>query len=669
MRRLALVLMMMAAVLLLGCGGHHVPPAGTGIAANLALSPTTLSLTGGDVGNVTSSMTDKFNSIVTNPPPVIYSSSNTALVNISPGGLVCAGTWDANYIVCTPGGYGNAVITATVNVKATPNTPAATLTATLPVYVHPRVDRVVVSPAVVNCVSSGGQQQLLAQAYSAGNDVTSLVGPPNWIVASTSVASVDSASVAAARQPGRTSISASVAGVNSLPISFTTCPVARIQLHTVGSSGTSATLSKGGTAPVQVDVFDSNGVALPVTSIGPSFINSQPVSTSFSATQITALSPPGVGELGVACTPSLGCNTGIGPVYSNQFRVTVSGTDNPGVLAAGTGTTSIVPIDTAANTAGTPVTLSYTPNSLVVNQLGQTGLLGTSSQLLQYQTGNNSFSQVTDTPGTILAAAPDNSSALVYDASRNTLYMASVGTSGAGSAASYQLSGSPVTAAAFSPDGGLAVAVAGNTLYPFFRSGGWLLSPAITLSAPAGAVAYLPSGQFLYLAGGSASAVTVLATFDNSQADVVAVPATPLLLGALPDSSQVLAVDNTGLDVLVPSSTLAGLPPTVSHTVTRVDFGATVTPRQLIVTPDSAHAIIVTDQNQLLVYTASTMTIAPITIANGATCFSGGSSTEGTRVWLGCSDNAVHRFDLASMTDASQLQVSFTPDLVAIVPK
>ena len=675
MRRFALIVCLGSAILLSGCGGgSHVAAAGTGIAANLTLSPTTLSLTSGDVGVITTSMTDKFNSAVTNPPPVTFSSNNTVIANVSPGGQVCAGTWDAQYIVCTPATVGNAVITATVNVPATKNTSAATLTATMPIYVHPRVDRVVVSPSAVSCISKGAQQQLVAQAFSNKVDVTSLAGPPVWSVGSTLVANVDSSSVATAGAPGQTTISASVAGVNSLPITFTTCPVAKISVHVSGSTATTGTLTTGGKLQLVADVFDSKGICLTCsttnTGLTVSWLNDQPLSLSVDGTGlITALSPPGAGDITAGCIPSAGCNLGLGPVYGNLATVRNSGTENPTVVVTGKGTTTLVAIDTAANTVGSPVTLPFTPNSLLVNNLGQDGLLGSSTALMAYNVSNNTASQTAAAPGSVLAISPDLATAMMFDPSHNTLQVVSVNASATSSFNSYSLAGAPVTSAVFSRDNSLAYAVGGSTLYPFVHFNTWQSSPAVTLATPANAIALLPPGEFLYVAGGSASGVTAYATYDNSLAANVTTPVIPSLIAAMPDGSQVLAADSTGLDVITPSTTGAGNPPTLSNTLTRLPFGGTVAVRQLYVLPDSAHAVIVTDQNQLIVYTASTGTLANIAIANSANCFSGGPSTDGTRLWLGCSDNAVHRFDLGTMSDAAQTGVSFTPDLVAIAPK
>lgn len=669
MRRFALIVCLVSAVLLSACGGgSHVAPAGTGIAANLALSPTTLSLTAGDVGVITTSMTDKFNSVVTNPPPVTFSSNNTAIANISPSGEVCAGTWDAQYIVCTPGTLGNAVVTATVNVPATKNTSAATLTATMPVYVHPRVDRVVVSPSVVNCISTGTQQQLVAQAFSSGKDVTSLAGPPVWTVGSGLVASVDSSSVASASSPGQTTISANVAGVNSLPITFTTCPVAKISVHVSGSTATSGTLSTGGKLQLTAEIFDTSGKKItPLVS----WLNSQPVSLTIDGTGLTtALTPPGVGNITAACIPSNGCNLGLGPIYGNLAQVTNSGTENPALLVTGTGTTTLVPIDTAANTVGVAATLPFMPNSLAVNLLGQTGLLGSSTALMAYNLSNNSAIQTATAPGSVLATSPDFTTAMVFDSTRNTLEVVNVNATGNSGFNAYSLAGAPATSAVFSRDNSRAYVAAGSSLYPFVNNNNiWQASPAITLAAPANVLALLPPGQFLYVAGGAASAVTVYATYDNSLADTIPTPVTPLLIAGMPDGSRVLAVDTTELDVITPNTSGAGTPPTLTDTLTLLPFGGTVKVRQLYVMPDSAHAVIVTDQNQLIVYTASTGLLSNIAIANGANCFSGGPSTDGTRLWLGCSDNAVHRFDFSTMSDAAQTGVSFTPDLVGIAPK
>jgi hypothetical protein len=58
-----------------------------------------------------------------------------------------------------------------------------------------------------------------------------------------------------------------------------------------------------------------------------------------------------------------------------------------------------------------------------------------------------------------------------------------------------------------------------------------------------------------------------------------------------------------------------------------------------------------------------------IAVANNATLFTGAATPDSISVYVGGSDNAVHRIDVASGTDAQQIGgLSFTPDLVAIKP-
>jgi hypothetical protein len=78
---------------------------------------------------------------------------------------------------------------------------------------------------------------------------------------------------------------------------------------------------------------------------------------------------------------------------------------------------------------------------------------------------------------------------------------------------------------------------------------------------------------------------------------------------------------------------------------------------------------------QLLGLTTATLTPFAIALANGASAFSGGTTLDGTKLYVGGSDKFVHRIDVAGGTDAQQIgasagtPLSFTPDLVAVKPK
>ena len=134
-------------------------------------------------------------------PTFTYTSSNPGVVDISPAGSACAGSWNAPYYnVCTPAGIGQAEITASALGATSPPTL---------VFVHPPIDNIQVTwflpsilplppalaqtalPAECNiqlqrqcrqllCLSQNQVQTLQATAYSNGVDITASVGPFTW---------------------------------------------------------------------------------------------------------------------------------------------------------------------------------------------------------------------------------------------------------------------------------------------------------------------------------------------------------------------------------------------------------------------------------------------------------------------------------------------------------
>ncbi|MGB9105466.1 MAG: Ig-like domain-containing protein, partial [Terriglobales bacterium] len=96
------------------------------------------------MATISATVTDANGNTVTNPPTFAYSSSNTSVATVSSTGAVCAGKWDTNFIVCDTTG----VQPGTANITVTSGTVAGTVA----VYTHLHVDRVTVSPSLVNCV-------------------------------------------------------------------------------------------------------------------------------------------------------------------------------------------------------------------------------------------------------------------------------------------------------------------------------------------------------------------------------------------------------------------------------------------------------------------------------------------------------------------------------------
>jgi hypothetical protein len=647
MRQLAVTILVTALLLLLaGCGGGSSSSSGSGVPASIAVSPSPMSLTLGEVSALTVTIDDSNGATVTVSTNTTFTSSNTAVATVSTTGNVCAGTWDANNIYCTPGQSGTATITVA----------NGSLTTTVTVYTHPRVDRVTVTPAAVNCISTGGTQQMTAQAFSAGTDVTSLVGPFIWSTSNTAVTTLNTTGVATAVAPGAASVYASVSDVASVPVQFVTCPVQSIHVHLANTTDTTFTAPPTGTQQLAADVLDSAGKTI---SPGLTWYSTQPaVATVTSAGLVNAIAP-GTASIVAECTGA--CNTGTYAVYSDVVVATVSGASASTVYVTGTAATSLVPIDTGTNAAGTVITLPSAPNSIVFAPNGTRAFLGSSGGAMVLDATTNTVTQTTTFPGRVLAVSPDGTRGLVADTS-------SVYSVGAAGASNETLAIAGANAAAFVPDGSFAYIVAGSTLYVYVP--GTSLK-SYTLAAAANDVEVLPTSAFVYFAGGAPTAVTARAVCNTYLADTQITPGTPSLLAATPDAAKILAVDSPGVDVLTRSSTAQpGCPPPLTESRLTVDFGqGAFTARQALLLPNGSKAYVTSNLAALLVYDPVAGATTTIPLAGGATPTTGGATLDSAKLYVGGSDNNVHLIDVASGADTKQIPVSFTPDLVAVRPK
>src|ERR1019366_4529651 len=175
-RVLAAVLTAVCLSLLAGCGGSSTV---TPIPATIILSPTTVSLNEGDVTTISAIAQNASGAPIA--VDITFTSSNPNIATISTGGSICGGIWDSSFIVCNAtigqGGVGQVTITAS----------SGGVNATLTVYVHEKVDQLVVNP-LSGCTSMGQVVSASATACNAPApgclcqpaspcDITSTVGP------------------------------------------------------------------------------------------------------------------------------------------------------------------------------------------------------------------------------------------------------------------------------------------------------------------------------------------------------------------------------------------------------------------------------------------------------------------------------------------------------------
>jgi hypothetical protein len=409
-----------------------------------------------------------------------YGTTNNQLVDLSPSGALCAGTWNRNsgggvpdYTYCNfpsplpkSGGlpYSVAYITATAD-SVTSN-PVA-------VYVHAPVTSV----TLANSISSGqpGNQQCFSQGAVTQLDVEACYGIPDstgkvtqyelcapagtttyscpgglapgvtsvpacqnaigamsFTSGTPSIASINSnTNEITAEQPGTTAITASVAGSGSSAGYFSVCPPISISVK-LANGATSGTVTQGVPQNLTTTVLDTKGNI--ITGVALSYQSTNPIDIQAGNGGSIITSFPGVASVNAICQPPscnpapinvLGLNgTGL-PLSSNAVNLTVPGTASNYIWFGAPGKSQyFVPVTQLTGTIGSTVRLPYVPNSMVMDRSGNSLYFGSPRELMVFSTTTNSLGvQSAATPGVVLAVAPDNSKVLINDQARHLFYL------------------------------------------------------------------------------------------------------------------------------------------------------------------------------------------------------------------------------------------------------
>lgn len=665
-----------------------------GPAAKVIVNPSTISL---DLGQVFTGLS----AVVTDAADkqvcatggqvacvVTYSATPAGIVDIANNGALCAGTWDSKSlpVVCTPvpdnpatparEGVGTVNLTGTYQ-SITGSTPAVVST-------HVRISSITLSAATPGCASSGTTQQFNAKAFdSSGADITSSVGAFTWSLSDTTIGSISSTGLVTAVKPGAGSIVATNNAVNSLPITYQTCSPANISLIVSGSSPaqTSVTLAPAATSTLAVTVTDTKGATIPAANIALTFSSSSPRTASFAATTgVLTAGTAGNAVIVASCTPPT-CNPGVGqPIYSNPFNVTVTGTSTTTVYATGADATTVVPIDTTTNTAGTPVTVpTITPtggtatqptiNSAVASLGGDKIYYGTNLGLLTFTTATNTFGTPNiSLPGRVLAVSPDGVRVIIRDPNNTSVYVLDNTNN------SFQtLTIANATGADWSPDSMKAFITAGTTMFVYSTA---VANRTVTLASAAADIAAAPQGTLAY-AGGTNS-LQVIAVCTNATVSNVPLTGTPVLVEAAANGARIFAADTTSIhrvDITIPSQ--ACPPTTFTNTGASFSFGGPFTPKQLIVLSDASRAYLTTSSAGVRSLNANTGATSTIALTGGGVATTGGATNDGASVYVGATGtNDVQRIDTATGAVTAQIAVSLkkadntavAPDFVVVKP-
>ncbi|MGA7340393.1 MAG: hypothetical protein WBE72_14420 [Terracidiphilus sp.] len=427
-----------------------------------------------------------------------YGTRNNQLVDISPTGNICAGTWNRNtgggindYTVCnfpnplpsTNGlPYGIGYIYASADsIDSNP----------VEVFVHAPVTSItLVGPA--QCQSQGTISQLDAAAYYDLNQKQTLfcapnstsvptcessIGTLNFNVGTASVGTINSATnKITAEQPGTTVITASIAGSGSSAGYFSTCPPASISVK-LANGATSGTIAQGVPQNLTTTVIDSKGY--PISGLTLAYQSTNPIDISASGGGAIATTFPGVASVNAVCQPAI-CNpapinvlglngTGL-PISSNPVNITVPGTASQFAWFSSPGQSQyFVPIELLTGTLNSNVRLPYVPNSMMMDRGGNSLYFGSPRELMVYSTVSNTLTKQDPTaPGVVLAVSPNNSQLLINDQARQLFYLYSAAAGG------FTTFGGMGAAAAWTPDS--------QTLYIIDNS--HLNTPSSCLSDP-----------------------------------------------------------------------------------------------------------------------------------------------------------------------------------------
>ena len=464
----------------------------------------------------------------------VYGTTNNRLVDISPNGIICAGTWNrdtgggiANYTICNKpsplpatGGlpYGIAYITASAN---------AVVSNPVEVFVHSQVTSVTLALAgPQQCYSQGAQAQLDAQACYVGSNnqqqlfcapssvtsanyacplppgvtsvpaCTAALGTMTYSVGSSSVAVINNeTNQITAFQPGTTVINASVAGSGSSAGYFATCPPKSIKV-TLPNGSVNGNVTLGAPQNLVTTVLDTNN--LPIIGLSLDYQSTDPIDIFVSGSGGLTATFPGVASIYAICQPP-SCNaspinevglygTGLS-ISSNPVTVTTPGTASEYIWFSSPGQSQYFgSVELLTGTIGTPVRMPYVPNSMVMDKAGNSLYFGSSRELMVYSTiGNSIIKQDTNAPGVVLGISPDGSTVLINDQVRQVFYLygSSSGVNstngGVGNAAAW----TPVSKTLYITDNASLGAPHTDTLYIYNQSTGWTTYPLPPSPLPA----------------------------------------------------------------------------------------------------------------------------------------------------------------------------------------
>jgi hypothetical protein len=193
----------------------------------------------------------------------------------------------------------------------------------------------------------------------------------------------------------------------------------------------------------------------------------------------------------------------------------------------------------------------------------------------------------------------------------------------------------------------------------------------IPLGTTGNDVAVSAQGSFAFVAI-SDSTVAPFATCNNSKvpAGVVTTTAAAQRILSSIDGTVIYALAPPNLNIISPATDAVGCVPSLTDPLNTVDLGqGAFNARQVIASTKGDRLYFITGGNNVVLYDKASNVGSAISLASSANALSAGLTADGNKLYVGGSDNMIHRIDTTTKADAGQISLSFTPDLVAVRPK
>src|SRR5581483_11490068 len=229
--------------------------------------------------------------------------------------------------------------------------------------------------------------------------------------------------------PGSTVINAVTSEVTSAAGFFSTCPPKTIALSINGS--TSGTVTASSPQTVVAAVTDSNNN--PINGLPLTYSSTEPQNLSVSSTGLVSASFPSHATVTAICQPpscnpapvNLIGNLGNGmPVAGNRVNINSPGRSSNVIWFASSQSPYFSDIDLSTGRPASPIRLPFTPNSMVMDQAGDTLYFGSYHELMTYSTLTNTLNkEVPGVPGVVLAVSPTGSAVVINDQLRQVIYL------------------------------------------------------------------------------------------------------------------------------------------------------------------------------------------------------------------------------------------------------